>query len=236
VDIAELGVATCQAGVYPTAGTHVITARYSVGDGSVDSAPLSEVISDARLYGTAMASLSGIESEPVASGQLAIFVDANHNGVASDFTANVDWGDGSASAEVVATGPVGSFRVPGSHTYADAGAYRVTVTITDSKGGATLTIGLNAVIADIPLVVSGVSTSHASAGQPFTAVVATFVDPAGKELDFLAVDGDGVTTNCCFGGADGRTLFATDAVPGRVVVWEGLPQPGLPMHTWPGPR
>jgi gluconolactonase len=61
------------------------------------------------------------------------------------------------------------------------------------------------------------------------------VDPHGKELDFLALDGDGVTTNCCFGGADGRTLFATDAIPGRVVAWEGLPHPGLPLHTWPGP-
>ena len=62
------------------------------------------------------------------------------------------------------------------------------------------------------------------------------VDPTGNELDFLALDGDGVTTNCCFGGADGRTLFATDAVPGRVVVWEGLPHPGLPLHTWPADR
>ncbi len=61
------------------------------------------------------------------------------------------------------------------------------------------------------------------------------VDPSGKELDFLALDGEGVTTNCCFGGPDGRTLFATDAIPGRVVVWEGLPHAGLPMHTWPGP-
>src|SRR5207248_3156305 len=26
------------------------------------------------------------------------------------------------------------------------------------------------------------------------------VDPAGKELDFLALEGDGVTTNCCFAG------------------------------------
>jgi len=60
------------------------------------------------------------------------------------------------------------------------------------------------------------------------------VDPAGKELDFLQLDGDGLTTNCCFGGPDGRTLFATDAIPGRVVVWEGLPHPGLPMRTWPG--
>jgi gluconolactonase len=61
------------------------------------------------------------------------------------------------------------------------------------------------------------------------------VDPAGNEVDFLALDGDGVTTNCCFGGADGRTLFATDAIPGRVVAWEGLPHPGLPLHHWPGP-
>ena len=59
------------------------------------------------------------------------------------------------------------------------------------------------------------------------------VDPSGNELDFLALDGDGVTTNCCFGGADGRTLFATDAIPGRVVAWEGLPHPGLPLHAWP---
>jgi gluconolactonase len=62
------------------------------------------------------------------------------------------------------------------------------------------------------------------------------VDPAGQELDFLGLDGDGVTTNCCFGGADGRTLFATDAVPGRVVAWDGLPHPGLPLDPWPGPR
>ena len=57
----------------------------------------------------------------------------------------------------------------------------------------------------------------------------------GKEVDFLEIEGEGVTTNCCFGGADGRLLFATDAVPGRVVVWEGLTTPGLPMHAWPGP-
>ena len=61
------------------------------------------------------------------------------------------------------------------------------------------------------------------------------VDPSGNDLDFLALDGDGVTTNCCFGGADGRTLFATDAIPGRVVAWEGLPHPGLPLNPWPGP-
>jgi gluconolactonase len=57
----------------------------------------------------------------------------------------------------------------------------------------------------------------------------------GKEVDFLEIEGDGVTTNCCFGGADNRQLFATDAVPGRVVVWDGLTTPGLPIHSWPVP-
>jgi gluconolactonase len=61
------------------------------------------------------------------------------------------------------------------------------------------------------------------------------VEPDGSEVDFLALDGRGVTTNCCFGGADGRTLFATDGVPGRVVAWEGMPTAGLPVHLWPGP-
>ena len=60
------------------------------------------------------------------------------------------------------------------------------------------------------------------------------VDPDGSVVDFLEIEGDGVTTNCCFGGADGRTLFATDSVPGRVVAWEGRPAPGLALPAWPG--
>ena len=42
-------------------------------------------------------------------------------------------------------------------------------------------------------------------------------------------------TNCCFGGADLRTLFVTDALPGDLVAFEGMPTPGLPLPTWPGP-
>lgn len=61
------------------------------------------------------------------------------------------------------------------------------------------------------------------------------VDPDGRVVDFLAIDGRGLTTNCCFGGDDLRTLYATDALPGRVVAWEGLPTPGRPLTPWPGP-
>lgn len=61
------------------------------------------------------------------------------------------------------------------------------------------------------------------------------VDPDGTIVDFLEIAGEGLTTNCCFGGPDLRTLYATDALPGRVVAWEHMPTPGLPLTPWPGP-
>lgn len=61
------------------------------------------------------------------------------------------------------------------------------------------------------------------------------VDPDGAVADFLPIEGDGLSTNCCFGGDDLRTLFVTDGLPGRVVAFEGMPTPGLPLPTWPAP-
>jgi len=61
------------------------------------------------------------------------------------------------------------------------------------------------------------------------------LEPDGHEVELLEIPGRGVTTNCCFGGDDGRTLFATDGVPGQVLAWEGMPTPGLPVRAWPVP-
>jgi gluconolactonase len=76
-------------------------------------------------------------------------------------------------------------------------------------------------------------------GRFYVAVTAAHgirvLDRDGTDLDFLPIPGKGITTNCCFGGADLRTLFATDGIPGQVVAWESMPTPGLPMHPWPAP-
>jgi len=65
------------------------------------------------------------------------------------------------------------------------------------------------------------------------------VSPGGKDLDFFPIpdppDGFGIVTNCCFGGDDGRTLFATDGIPGWLVAWEHMPVPGREVHPWPVP-
>ena len=60
------------------------------------------------------------------------------------------------------------------------------------------------------------------------------VEADGTVVDFLPIEGEGLTTNCCFGGNDLRTLFATDAIPGNVVAFEGMPTPGLELPVWPG--
>ena len=48
-------------------------------------------------------------------------------------------------------------------------------------------------------------------------------EPDGTEVDRLQLPGPGMVTNCCFGGADRRTLFVTEGQPGSVVAFEGLP-------------
>jgi gluconolactonase len=65
--------------------------------------------------------------------------------------------------------------------------------------------------------------------------VVRVLEPDGTEVEVLEIPGEGITTNCCFGGPDLRTLFATDGLPGNVVAWEDLPTAGLPLHPWPAP-
>lgn len=61
------------------------------------------------------------------------------------------------------------------------------------------------------------------------------LEPDGREVEFLPIPGEGLTTNCCFGGADRRTLFVTDGIPGAIVAFEGMPTPGLAVHPWAVP-
>ena len=86
-------------------------------------APLSATGKSLTLQGTSV------------SGAVASFSDADGGGTLSDYTATIDWGDGSSSS-----GTLGSsakrFVVNGSHTYATQGTYTVTVTVSD-QGGST---------------------------------------------------------------------------------------------------
>lgn len=61
-------------------------------------------------------------------------------------------------------------------------------------------------------------------------------EAGGAQLELLELEpGNAFVTNCCFGGDDLCTLFATDARRGRVVAWEAMPTPGLAVLPWQFP-
>jgi hypothetical protein len=92
------------------------------------------------------------------SGVVNSFIDTDPNGTAHDYSAVVDWGDGSRSSGTIAAGSAGNFTVSGSHTYAQPGGYVVGVTV-DDFGGAQHR-------AEFTALVSQRSTASSAACKP----------------------------------------------------------------------
>jgi gluconolactonase len=61
------------------------------------------------------------------------------------------------------------------------------------------------------------------------------LDERGKQVEQIDLGANAYPTNCCIGGAGGRTLFTTELGPGRVCAVEGLPAPALPLRPWAVP-
>jgi hypothetical protein len=89
------------------------------------------------------------------SGPVATFTDDSTTANVGEFTALIDWGDGSTSSpadgqQVTISGPSnGTFTVSGTHTYATSGAFSVSVQIND-KGGQSTTVFSSANVAKAP--------------------------------------------------------------------------------------
>ena len=87
------------------------------------------------------------------TGAVATFTDTDTANVAGDFTAAINWGDGNTTAGTV-SGGAGAFTVSGTHTYATAGPFAVTVTLADdAPGTAAATVTSTANVAAAPVVV-----------------------------------------------------------------------------------
>ena len=108
---------------------------------------------------------------PVFSGPVGVFTDANSAALASDFTASIDWGDGTPPTTGTIVKLLGgtSLEVTGSHTYAASGVnggtghYPIQVFVQDA-GGSTLTITNVANVADIPIALTGILNPASDSG------------------------------------------------------------------------
>jgi hypothetical protein len=104
------------------------------------------VIGGGPLTVTPAAALDGVAGGPV-SGTLAT-VTGGTGTTAADYTATVDWGDGTApAAATMGNSSRGVYAVTGTHTYSKAGYYQVGVTVSDGQSQGTATAAVNVVFA-----------------------------------------------------------------------------------------
>ncbi|HEV3071725.1 MAG TPA: choice-of-anchor Q domain-containing protein [Solirubrobacteraceae bacterium] len=122
---------------YAEEGTYRGTVTYHSREGTPHRVAFFANVADAPLTaaGVPVSATAGTQL----SATVATFTDADPAGTASDYTATINWGDGSASAGAVATAPGGGFAVTGAHTYAAAGTYATSIAIDDTGGASTAT-------------------------------------------------------------------------------------------------
>jgi hypothetical protein len=121
---------------YAEEGIYHASFTYKNSDGSPETRPFDVKVQDAPLSaaGAPVSATAGTQLSPT----VATFSDADPAGTASDYTATINWGDGSTSAGTIGPAPGGGFAVSGSHTYANVGTYSTSIAITD-VGGASAT-------------------------------------------------------------------------------------------------
>ena len=135
----------------------------------------------------------GVTAQPI-QGLIATFY-GGPLGSAEDFSATINWGDGTTSAGVIGGGAYdydyyaryfgSAFGVFGNHTYSAAGDYTVTVTVTnsDETGYSTGSASIDYVSffnpPPNPYLSISVTNFEVQQGQVYTGTVANFTDSSG---------------------------------------------------------
>ncbi len=164
---------------YINEGVYDASFTYTNSDGFPETRPFDVKVQDAPLAAT------GVPVSATAGTQLsatvATFTHADPAGTASDYTATIDWGDGSSStAGTVGAAAGGGFEVKGSHTYAATGQYTTTITINDVGGAKTTATG-SATVVGPPVV----SNENVVSVTETTATIGFEIDPDGADTTYV---------------------------------------------------
>jgi uncharacterized repeat protein (TIGR01451 family) len=189
-------------GVFTVSGTHQYAEEgsYSISvtlhhDTAADvTVTSSGTVADQAVQAQGGFTVSAIEGNLSGSQQVASFTDPAGAEPAANYSAQINWGDGSSSDGTVTGGP--AFQVVGSHTYAEEGSFTITVTISHETA-ANVVVVSRAVVADAALSATGVPGAVAE-GSLVVQTVATLTDanPTAPVTDFTVtiVWGDGTTS------------------------------------------
>jgi YD repeat-containing protein len=170
------------------------------------------IIQDAPLSasGIAVSATAGVQT----TATVADFTDADPNGALADYSAMIDWGDGTtASTGTIASDGNGDFTVQGVHTYLHPGSDTVTVSIHD-VGGSHATATSTATMArdgTTTTLTSAPNASYFGQAVTFTATVTannSSVDTLTGSVTFM----DGGTQIGTGSLAGGMASFSTPSL------------------------
>jgi hypothetical protein len=168
---------------------------------------------------------------------VAHFTDANPAANAADLSAQIQWGDGSASAGAVTKAVGSGFDVAGTHSYASAGTYQISTKVID-LGGSTTNAGSTAQIAAAPQPLS--PPFNFSLAVPTAMFRFSPMPPC--QSQHVSFDASGSTGESSSGGGSlpitqYRWTFDESAFAPTVVLTAAqiLDHPFLPSSYGPGP-
>ena len=213
-------------------------------DGKPDLAIVDNVFDFVDVYlnspsgtGTSISATEGVAATVL----VATFVDFDNTKTAANFTATINWGDGSGTSAGTITANGGGFNINGTHTYAAAGIFQVSIQIADNSGNfesVTSSAGVKALTSTA--VATSLTPSDFGQSLTFTATVTSAAGTPTGSVQFkdgganigaaVALNGSGVasvTTSSLTAGAhiitaeySGTTTFAasTGTLTGGQVV------------------
>jgi cyclophilin family peptidyl-prolyl cis-trans isomerase len=159
---------------YKEQGTYQVKTTITDRLGAVTTATSMATVVDAPLSAQGVPVTAG-GGVPLNDIMVATFTDSDPNGTVSDYTATINWGDGTTSTGTISAGSTGAFSVLGSHTYSTQGTFTISVTVNDVN-----TAG------DVPGS-STTATAMASVQQAVATVTVLTVSPASPTVFGQAV-------------------------------------------------
>jgi uncharacterized repeat protein (TIGR01451 family) len=211
---------------YNEEGTDAYSVTVTTQGGSATIVAGSAIVADAALTAGPATLLTPNTGVALPSTTVvATFTDGNTFATTADFTASIDWGDGSPASTgvVVATATPGVFDIEGGHTYAKPGDFTTLVTVHDD-GGSQVVITGSSTVTDLAVTGATKSVTAVEGQGTGTFALATFTDP-----NTLATIADVNATLAVGGWGDG-----TPAVAGITLVVQQIGVTPLTSATNPG--
>ncbi len=175
--------------LYKNIGTRTYLVTLTGSKGAYAEATGTVNVVDAPLHG-APGLVVGYPNTALTSVTMATFTDEDTTPLLADFSAEIDWGDGSVpSTGTIGYGTGNEFTVKGTHTYSNPGVYPARVTI-NSTGGASTRVDVSVRIARTTLIVNLGADASSPEGSTFTRS-GSFTDSVGTSWTAKVDYGEG---------------------------------------------